>query len=85
MVFSIVILPADHIGLSLCCDNLQKTVHLSNPAFQEKLPQGLLEKNAVECLVRKGLIHNQKAHFYRASLSVPTGFGKKRAVCSRGI
>lgn len=77
MIFSIVILPADHIGLSLCCDNLQKTVHLSSTAFQEKPPHGLLEKNAVECFMRKGLRHSQKAHFYRATLSVPTGFGKK--------
>lgn len=71
------ILPADHMRLSLCCGNLQKTVHLSNTAFQEKPPHGLLEKNAVECLVRKGLRHSQEAHFCRASLSVPTGFEKK--------
>lgn len=71
------ILPADHMGLSLCCDSLQKTVHLSNTVFQEKPSHGLLGKSAVECLVRKGLRHSQEAHFCRASLSVPTGFGKK--------
>lgn len=77
MVFSFVILPANHIGFSLCCGNLQKTVHLSNTTFQEKPPHSLLEKNVVESLVRRGLRHSQKAHFCRASLSIPTGFGKK--------
>lgn len=63
MVFSFVILPADNIGFSLCCDNVQKTVHLSNTTFQEKPPHAFLEKNAVECLVRRGLRHSQKAPF----------------------
>lgn len=42
--------------------NLQKTIHLSNSTFHEKPSHGLLEKNAEECLLRRGLRHSQKAH-----------------------
>lgn len=53
--FSYTILPADLIVLSLCYDKPAEDHSFVELYFPWETPHGMLEKNAEECLVRRGL------------------------------